>query len=116
MGKLKRRPVRIGHLTQAKFLRLLMNGELSIHEIADEIGMHRVTAYRYCNALHREGVIHIAGYQIDSIGRDGSRIFKLGAGKDVKRYALSRTEQYRRKNIADAGRRLQKRLTQIVTP
>lgn len=110
---MKRRPVRISALTQARFLRLLMDGELSVHELAEEIGMHRVTAYRYCFALHREGVIHVTGYRIDTLGRDGSRIFKLGAGKDVKRYALSRAEQYRRKNIADAGRRLQKRLNKV---
>jgi hypothetical protein len=49
-------------------------------------------------ALHKEGTVHIVGWQADTIGRDSTPVYALGAGDDTPRSKQSskeRTARYR---------------------
>lgn len=81
--------VKVNALTQAKLIRMLLDGKRSCRELADESGLHYVTVLAYTKYLHREGATHIAEYREDSQGRDAIKIYKIGVGKDAKRYKLT---------------------------
>lgn len=81
--------VKVNALTQAKLIRMLLDGNRSCRELADESGLHYVTVLAYTKYLHREGAAHIAEYREDSQGRDAIKIYKIGVGKDAKRYKLT---------------------------
>ena len=87
---------KLNAMTQAKLLRLLWEGGFDCDELAEESGLHVLTVYEYCRELHREGMVHIVGWAIDSRGRASKRIFKLGPGRDVPRRALSQRERQAR--------------------
>lgn len=98
-------------MSQAKLVKLLLDGTHSCAELAASTGLHYMTVLDYTRHLHREGAAHIAEFRADTRGRDSIKVYKLGPGKDAKRYALSaaeRTKRYR-KNVA--ARQLQAALT-----
>lgn len=84
-----RKYVKINALTQAKLIRLLLDGDRSCAELADESGLHYITVLAYTRYLHREGAAHIAEYREDTRGREVVKVYKVGFGKDAKRYRMT---------------------------
>jgi predicted ArsR family transcriptional regulator len=93
-----RRIVKINALTQAHLIKLLLDGDRTCQELAEETGLHYVTVLQYTRELHRAGAAHITRYDKDVRGRDMIKVYKLGKGKDAKREkktACERQTQYR---------------------
>jgi len=89
--------VKINALTQARLVRLLIDGERDCRELAEETGLHYVTVLHYCRELHKAGAVHICAWHQDVRGLETLRIYKIGVGKDVKpRRKLSDVERQRR--------------------
>ena len=84
----------------ALLAKLLMEGTRTCQELAEETGLHVRTVQQYTYAMHKVGVVYIAGYEDDACGRGVVRIFLLGEGKDVKRHkdtGATKAKRYREK-------------------
>lgn len=88
-----KRIIKINAITQAKLIRLLLEGAYTCQELADETGLHYVTVLHYTRELHRAGAAHIASWDKDLRGRDLVKIYKLGVGKDAKRQKKTQAER-----------------------
>lgn len=77
--------VKINALSYALLINALSKGEWTCQELADQIGLHRLTVYQYTKALHKVGMVHIVRWDKDRLGRDCIVVYKLGKGKDVPR-------------------------------
>jgi predicted ArsR family transcriptional regulator len=84
----------------AALLVALREGEYNCKELAEMADLHYLTVLDYCRALHEAGLIHIAKYERDALGRASVVVFKLGEGEDAVKPRLTRAEQqknYRRR-------------------
>ena len=88
-----KRAKKMGAFTYAILIKLLADGTRTCTELAEETGLHILTIYDYTYHLHKAGAVHICTW--DGSGRHMTRIYMLGAGKDVPRPSKSR------KQIAD---------------
>lgn len=88
--------VKMGAVLYAQMCSLMLQGELTCQELADETGLHLVTIYQYTRELHRFGAAHIARYEPDARGRHIIKIYKLGSGKDAKRVKLTQAQRQQR--------------------
>lgn len=77
--------INVGAMTYAKLIKYLMDGTMSMRELAEATGLHYMTVQAYIAALHKEGVVHIAAWEQDSIKRHSIRIYMLGEGKDASK-------------------------------
>jgi predicted ArsR family transcriptional regulator len=91
-----RRVIKINALTQARLIEAMLDGTMSIDELAEHTGLHAVTVQRYTRELHRVGAVHIAQWEKDARGRDAIRIFKIGRGRDAKREKLTASQRQKR--------------------
>lgn len=73
--------IKIGASTYARLLKAMIPGDLTCKELAEETGLHQLTVYQYCRAMHQHGVAHIARYEPDSRGRHTIKVYRLGEGK-----------------------------------
>lgn len=117
----KRKPNKIGALTQAKFIKMLMTPQFTTTEIAVETGMHRTTAYRYMRALHSEGVVYVHHFEPDRLGRYNGAVYVIGEGADAKKYAGNTraahdARQRVRRLAAAKALRAQAKLTNALKP
>lgn len=81
------RPINVGALTFALFLRELQLGPSSVKELADVTGCTLQTIRGYVRALRKQHCIHVAGHEQDETGRTRGAVYVLGEGKDVPRSA-----------------------------
>jgi predicted ArsR family transcriptional regulator len=88
--------VKINALTQAKLIEAMLDGTMSVSELAEHTGLHLVTVQRYTKELHRAGAAHIVQWEKDVRGRDSIRIFKIGRGRDATRNKLTQAERQAR--------------------
>lgn len=89
---------KINALTQARLIRLLLDGELDCRELAEETGLHYVTVLHYTRELHKAKAAHICDWHPDDRGYATLKVYKLGVGKDKKRPSIpakKRAEAYR---------------------
>ena len=91
-----RRIRKINAFTQARLIRLLIDGDLNCRELAEETGLHYVTVQEYTRELHHAGAVHICRWEKDSRDRDAIKIYKLGVGKDIKRDKLTSAQRQER--------------------
>lgn len=91
-----RRIRKINSFTQARLIRLLIDGDLNCQELAEETGLHYVTVLEYTRELHHAGAVHICRWEKDSRDRDAIKIYRLGVGKDVKRDKLTPAQRQER--------------------
>lgn len=91
-----KRLIKINTITQAQLIKLLLEGTYSCAELAEMTGLHYVTVLQYTRELHRAGAAHICMWDKDGRGRDLTKIYKLGAGKDVKRQRMTGAEKQRK--------------------
>lgn len=66
---------------------------MTAKELAFEVGVHHVTAYRIIRALKDQKLLHICGWDKDSLGRVNVPIYKFGTGRDVKRVRKTAAER-----------------------
>jgi len=85
---------KINALTQARLMRLLLDGELDCRELAEETGLHYVTVLQYTRELHKAGAAYICDWHPDDRGYATLKVYKLGAGKrDKKRPSMTVNEK-----------------------
>lgn len=91
-----KRIIKINAITQAHLIKLLLEGTYTCQELAEETGLHYVTVLQYTRELHRAKAAFICAWEKDARGRDLSKIYKIGVGKDVKRQKLTQNERQTR--------------------
>lgn len=95
-----RKQIKMGAVLYAQMCALMLQGDLTCQELADETGLHLVTVYQYTREMHRFGAAHIVRYEPDVRGRHIVKIYKLGKGKNAPRITMTpaeRTARYRYK-------------------
>ena len=96
-----KRAKKMNAFTYALLINLLMEGTRTCRELAEETGLHILTIYDYTYHLHKAKALFIVGW--DGEGRNQTRIFMLGRGKDVPRPSKSRrqiADDYRSRKAA----------------
>jgi hypothetical protein len=106
-----RKQVKMGAVLYAQMCALMLAGDLTCQEIADETGLHLVTVYQYTREMHRFGAAHIVRYEPDARGRHIIKIYKLGKGKDAPRIRMTQAE--RQKRMRDKRRAVNDPLLQL---
>lgn len=85
----------------ARFIALLMRGNLSLAELADKTPMDYDRARTFVRDLKAEGVVHIAAWRRDSMNRASIAVYQLGLGVDAPkpraRTGVERTRKYKTK-------------------
>jgi len=87
---------KINHIKLAKTFALLHNGPVTASKLAVEAEVHIVTAQSWLKELRLQGVVHIVEWLPDTLGRDSTPVYALGAGEDVARRRATRAEIMRR--------------------
>ena len=90
---------KVNAMSQAQLIKLLIDGDRTCTELAEESGLHYVTVLEYCRELHKAGAAHITRWDKDVRGRDILKIYKLGKGKDAKRQKLTSAQRQERVRI-----------------
>lgn len=93
-----KRQVKINCLSFSKLMRALMDGDMTLQELADETGLHYVSVLRYCRALRAEGVLYVADWRPDARGNLSLKVYKVGTRPDAPKPVKSKAEiarQYR---------------------
>jgi len=83
---------KINALTYAILLRELMDGDKNCHQLAEATGLNVQTIYDHTKAMYKIGVIHVHEWEADTKGRCAVRIYKLGPGKDAKKFTKTRQQ------------------------
>jgi len=98
---------KINAFTQARLMRLLLDGELDCRELAEETGLHYVTVLHYTRELHKAKAAYICDWHPDERGYATLKVYKLGADmRDKRRPRISNKQKA-------ANYRERKRLKQI---
>ena len=87
----KARP-KVSHQALARTLHLLQQGTVTAKQLQSEIGVHYYTAQAWLGTLMDEGTIHIAAWLPDTLGRDSTPVFALGAGENAPRRRKTRAQ------------------------
>lgn len=95
MPPVNKRIIKINRFTQARLIKLLLEGTYNCQELADETGLHYVTVLDYTRELHRAGAAYIDHWDKDAWGRDLIKVYKIGKGKDAKRQVRTPVERQR---------------------
>lgn len=103
--------IKVNAISLAILIRLLKEGTRTCQELAEETGLHILTIYQWCRELHKQKVIHIVGWEVDSRGRYFTKVYMLGEGKDAKRDAQSGAARQRACRERKRKVELQKLLT-----
>lgn len=90
------KPRKVSHIVLAKTMKVLMEGPVTAHEIAELTGVHLVTAQEWMRSLRKEEAVHICGWLPDSMGRDATAVYKLGPGKDKPRARMTAAQRQAR--------------------
>ena len=88
--------IKVNAMIYANLIVLMMDGAYTLHELADETGLHYLTVCQYTRAIYKAGAAHITAWQFDSRGFDSEKIYKIGPGKDAKRRKLTGAQRQAR--------------------
>ena len=88
--------VKIGAITYALLVKAMLDGVYTCIELAQETGLHYGTVLNYTREMHKAGAAHICRWEPDIRGRHLIRVYKIGAGKDAKRFKLTHAERQAR--------------------
>ena len=105
---------RINQLSNAKLIRLLLEGELPAIALAAESGIHYTTVLAYIKALHVEGAVYIDHYEPNSRGAMCVKVYKLGIGVDAKPPTLTDAQRGKRYRQTVKARALHHAMTGAV--
>lgn len=82
--------------TYARVFKELLDGPMTAHDAVDVAGLHIVTAQHLMRCLKKHKVVHIAAWEVDSMGRDAIPVYALGAGRDKARRKLTPAQRQAR--------------------
>jgi DNA-binding IclR family transcriptional regulator len=101
-----RKVVKVSAITYAQLIKHLDHGDMTCEELAEATGLHKLTVYHYCKALHEAGAIHIARFEPDVNGRHTIKVYKLGEAKDAKRVRMTQVDRQARHRAKIAAQQL----------
>lgn len=96
----KKPQIRLSYLTFAMLLEELMSGPCTAKHLSEHTGMGHRYMCRLIDALHTKRLVHVAGWDKDSLGRMAVKVYALGHGKDAPRKTKPRevvNREYRAK-------------------
>lgn len=79
----------------AKLIKFLINNDATLKQLANESGLHVVTASNLIKTFRKHKLVHICEWEMDKLGRDQTMVIRWGEGKDVKRFKMSGKERQR---------------------
>lgn len=85
----------ITHMTYARVMKTIVDDPMPAKELAEEVGVSHITAYRILRALKEQKVVHICGWEKDRLGRSQIPVFKFGEGKNKARPKMTSAERTR---------------------
>ena len=94
---------KVNQETYARLFKHLLYAPVTAYELAEETGIHVITAQCLMRCLHKHKVVHIYSWEKDTMGRDSTPMYKLGRGKDKPRERLSDAERQRRYRAKKKG-------------
>ena len=97
---MKRRIIKVNAISFANLVAATADGTMTKAELAAHTGLHYLTVCQYTRELHRAGAVHICMWEKDVRGRDMMPVYKLGAGKDMKRSKLTPAQRQARYRAA----------------
>lgn len=103
-------PRRLNAIAFAKIIDAMQTASCTYYELVETSGLSYITVMRYVIAMHKEGVIHITGYEPDSLGRSARAAYALGRGTDAKRSPRSTMER----SAERSARRTQARMLGLI--
>lgn len=97
-----RKKISVNHIMLAKTWKLFTywERELTAHELADTLEIAILTSWKWCRALHDQGLIHICDWRQDTLGRYQTPVFAGGDKLDKKKPRktnIDRRLEYERK-------------------
>ena len=81
--------------TYARLFKELLENPISAHDAVETTGIHLTTAQNLLRCLKKHKVVHITAWDPDSLGRDVTPVYALGAGRDKPRRKKSAAERQR---------------------
>ena len=94
---------KVGALSLAQLVLHLLDGTMTLPELAEATGLHYQTVRAHCGAMHKARAVHIITWEQDARGRDALRVYKMGPGKDAPRRKLSARDRQRAYRSKMAG-------------
>lgn len=91
-----RKIYKVNAASQALLIKLMLDGLHNTDMLADETGLSPVTIRRYCYELHRVGAAFIDHFEQDRMGRDQTKVYKIGVGIDAVPRRLSNKQRQAR--------------------
>jgi len=97
-----RKLIQVDHIILAKTWRLFDRYErqMSAHDLADALEIAILTSWRWCRALHGQGLIHICDWRQDTLGRYQTPVYAYGDKLDKpkpRKNNLDRQLEYERR-------------------
>lgn len=117
--KKTRHVVKVNAMSQARLIKLLIQGGRSCRELAEATGLHYVTVLQYTRELHKAGAVHIHEWQQDAHGRDMIKIYRITTAArehDATRYRITDSDKGRRYRESCKLRRAQQAMTFTTWP
>lgn len=88
--------VKVNAWAYSQLVKHMLEGTYNCRELAELTGLHYVTVLTYTREMHKSGACHICMWEQDSRGRDMVKVYKIGAGRDAKRFKLTPAERQAR--------------------
>jgi hypothetical protein len=91
---------KVNQESYAVLFKALMADPHTAHEMVEISGLHIITVQHLMRIFKRHKIVHIVGWEKDSLGRDTTPVFAFGTGRDTPRTKLTqaqRTEAYRQR-------------------
>lgn len=85
--------MKINQETYALVFKELLDGPMSAHDAVQTTGIHIITAQSLFRCLKKHRVVHVAAWDKDTLGRDATPVYALGAGRDKPRRKKSAAER-----------------------
>lgn len=86
---------RLNALIYATFLEELTSGPCTLIALQEATGLHYRSISGLLRVLHKRGLVHICGWEKDSIGRVAIAVWAFGPGKDAPRQKKSKLQVQR---------------------
>lgn len=87
--------VKINQETYALAIKYLIKNDATIHQLAEETGLHYVTASSLIKTFRKHKLVHVCDWEQDKRGRDQTIVIRWGSGSDKKRYSMTTAERSR---------------------
>ena len=90
--------------TYARVMKMLLARPVTAHDIADETGLHIVTAQSLMRTFKQHEIIHVCNWRQDSKGRDTTPVYEIGFKKDKPRRAMTQAQRQARCRAKKKGK------------